>query len=202
MIDKETKNITTFFSCICMFLSITGLILVAISTVGICLLVKLIMESQPIKEILVTVRSILLCVTFSVFGISSSFYAVFLGNENNYPNLEVTFLKFGLFKQLYEENKKRWVFTRKGLIYFYDGDLEYLKRLKETSRLTPYVLVCSAKMNGDKVVKVNFSYFNWLKYVVWKRCKMLKRNDYSKGVKIILERISKDKENFEIGEQE
>lgn len=200
MIDKETKNITTLFSGVCMILSVVGLIFIAISTVGICLTIQFIAKNYPIEEILTTIKTVLFCVAFSVFGISFSFYAVFLGNENNYPNLEITFLKFGSFKQLYEENKERWVFTRKGLIYFYDGDMEYLKKLKETSRLTPYVLVCQAKMNGDRVVKVNFSYFNWLKYVVWKRCKMLKRYDYSKGAKIILERTRKDKENFGRGE--
>lgn len=188
MIDKKTGLPTTLFEIVIVISLIAFSVLIVFTFTNALNIFDILATKENFEKLHLYIIIVPICLFLIVFLITLAYYHDYLICDD-YKNVVITYVNFNTFIKIYTQtNKKRWFFGKES-IFFYGGNLSFVEGRENWE--IEYLITYTRKTN-DKVVKIVFSYFGWIKFSFWKRFGRVWENN---GLAIISNVIKRDIEN-------
>lgn len=188
MVDKKTGLPTTLFEIVIVISLIAFSVLIVFTFANALNIFDILVTKENFEKLPLFIIKVPICLFLIVFLITLPYYHDYLICDD-YKNVIITYVNFNTFIKIYTQtNKKRWFFG-KDSIFFYGGNLSFVEGRKNWE--IEYLITYAQKTN-DKVVKIVFNYFGWIKFSFWKRFDRVWENN---GLAIISNVTKRDIEN-------
>ena len=193
MVDKKTGLPTMLFNVIIVISLIAFVAFIYFAFLNTLNVFGILAAKENFEKLPLYIIKVLVCLFLIVFSITLPFYYDYLGSDF-YKDAIIAYMNFNTFIKVYTQtNKKRWFFGKES-IFFYGGNLSFVEG-RENWEIE--YLITYARKTNDKIVKIVFNYFGWIKFSFWKRFGRVWGNN---GLAIILNVTKRDIEDGKLKE--